>query len=222
MTYYKWLLKGRKAANGGTGTWSRGWMKVEPPLVPCYHGLHICEIQDIAGWIPDKHGVLWEVEVAPDAEIIRHGDNKTVVSKARLVRMVGVAGERNLRLFACDCAAHVLPLFEKKYPDDKRPRKAIAVARRYANGKATPAELDAAGDAAGAAAGAAAGDAAGAAAWDAAGAAAGAAAGDAAGAAAWAAAWDAAEAAAGAAAWVAAGAAEKVWQGKRLIKVLSK
>ena len=78
-----------------------------------------------------------------------------------------------LRLFACDCAEQALPTYEKDYPDDKRPRKAVETARLFAEGKATQKELAAAGaaawDAARAAAWAAAGDAARAAAWDAAG-----------------------------------------------------
>jgi hypothetical protein len=58
----------------------------------------------------------------------------------------------------------VLNIFEKKYPNDKRPREAIEVGRKYARH-----EIDAAaGDAARAAAGAAARAAARAAAWDAA------------------------------------------------------
>jgi hypothetical protein len=64
--------------------------------------------------------------------------------------------ESKLRLFACDCAEQVLPLFEREYPEDKRPRVAIETARRFANGEATQQELAAAWDAAGAAAGAAA------------------------------------------------------------------
>jgi hypothetical protein len=109
--------------------------------------------------------------------------------------------ERVARLMACDFAEAVLSIFEKKYPDDKRPSNAIKTARRYANGKATDEELVAARAAAGAAARAAAWAAAGAAAGAAARAAAWAAAGAAAGAAAWAAAWAAAGAAARAAAW---------------------
>ena len=99
--------------------------------------------------------------------------------------------ESKLRLFACDCAEQVLPLFERDYPKDKRPRVAIETARRFANGKATQKELAAAGAAAWAAAGAAAG----AAAWAAARFAARDAARDAARVAAWAAARDAAWAA---------------------------
>ncbi|MEE8288890.1 MAG: hypothetical protein V3R25_05710 [Nitrosomonadaceae bacterium] len=87
--------------------------------------------------------------------------------------------QNKVRLFACDCAEHVLHLYEDKH-DSKAPRKAIETARLYAKGDATKEELAAAG----------------AAAWDAAGDAAGAAAGAAARAAARAAAGDAARAAA--------------------------
>ena len=90
--------------------------------------------------------------------------------------------------YAVYAAEQVIDIYEKKYPDDKRPREAIEAAKRCIGLK---------GDAAWAAraAGDAARDAAGAAAWTAAGTAA------------WAAAWAAARDAAGAAAWDAAGAA---------------
>ena len=142
--------------------------------------------------------------------------------------------DREVRLFAADCAERVLHLFESKHPDDDRPRKAIEAARAFANGEIDDAARDAAraaaGDAAGDAAWAAARDAAWAAARDAARAAARAAAGaaarDAAGDAAWAAArdaawaaaWAAARDAAWAAAWDAAWAAEKLIQSDLLIK----
>lgn len=48
------------------------------------------------------------------------------------------------RLFACDCAEHVLSYFERFQPLDKRPRIAIEVARHYAWGNASREELDAA------------------------------------------------------------------------------
>ena len=58
--------------------------------------------------------------------------------------------ERNriARLFACDCSERALPSFEKQYPEDKRPRLTIEVARRFTNGMATSAELAAAQEAA--------------------------------------------------------------------------
>ena len=64
-------------------------------------------------------------------------------------------------LVACDCAELVLPIFEKKYPDDKRVRNCIEVTRNWANGKATIDEVRSARYAAAAAAYAAAAAAAG-------------------------------------------------------------
>ena len=52
--------------------------------------------------------------------------------------------------FACRCSERVLHIYEDKYPDDKRPRKAIEAARIYIIEK-SPAAWDAARDAAGAA-----------------------------------------------------------------------
>lgn len=40
-----------------------------------------------------------------------------------------------LALWAADCAEHVLPLFEDKYPEDERPRKAIEAARGWVRGE---------------------------------------------------------------------------------------
>ena len=143
-----------------------------------------------------------------------------------------ILGERELRLFACDCAEHVAHLWKAPVGSTWKPADAIAVARAFARGEATREELAAARaaaraaawaawDAAWAATGDAARAAARAAAWAAAGdaarAAARAAAWDAARAAAWDAAWDARDA--GAAAWNArdaAGAAERKWQLDRL------
>jgi hypothetical protein len=115
---------------------------------------------------------------------------------------------RTPRLWACDCAERVLPIFESDRPGDLRPRAAVRAARRYARGEIGAAARDAAEDAAWVAARAVA--------WDAAGDAARAAAGDAA----WAAAGDAAWAAAGDAAWDAAGEAEQEWQIARLREYL--
>ena len=145
--------------------------------------------------------------------------------------------EKEMRLFAAWCARQVQHLMT-----DARSIAALDVAEKFALGRATPDELDAAGAAAWAAAGAAARaaawaaagdaawDAARAAAWNAARAAAGdaawdaarAAAGDAAWDAARAAAWNAARAAAWDAAWDAARAAARDAQEARLREILSK
>ena len=56
--------------------------------------------------------------------------------------------EKESRLFACDMAERVLPLFEKQFPLDERPRKAIEISRLFAEGKANKEELGKARDAA--------------------------------------------------------------------------
>ena len=56
--------------------------------------------------------------------------------------------DKEIRLFACDCAESVLHIFEEQYPNDNRPRNAIEVSRKFANGEATIEELDAAREAA--------------------------------------------------------------------------
>ena len=104
--------------------------------------------------------------------------------------------DKRWRLFACDCAERALPLFEKVYPEDIRPRKSIETARLFANGDATREELAAAWAAAWARA----------AAWAAARA--------------WAAAWAAARARAGARAAARARAGEQKWQLERLAMYL--
>lgn len=103
------------------------------------------------------------------------------------------------RLVAADFAESVLHIFEEIYPDDPRPRAAIAAARAFAKGEIAEEELRVAWDAAWDAARAAWGDAA------------------------WAAraAAEAAEAAAGAAAWAARAAAGDVEREKQ-VEILKK
>ena len=43
--------------------------------------------------------------------------------------------QKSLALRAASTAEHALPYFEKKYPTDNRPRKAIAAARAWAHGE---------------------------------------------------------------------------------------
>lgn len=53
-----------------------------------------------------------------------------------------------LRHIACDIAESTLHIYEQAYPDDPRPRRCIATARKYADGEATDGDLLAACDAA--------------------------------------------------------------------------
>jgi len=42
---------------------------------------------------------------------------------------------RTLALWAVECAGNVLPIFEDKFPEDKRPREAVEVARAWMRGE---------------------------------------------------------------------------------------
>ena len=218
MKFYKVLYSDGSCFWGGGGRWflPRGkrpgkWMPpIEGMLSACSNGYHVLTLEQLSAWLGPA---IFEVEVKGNG--IQQPD-KHLYPQARLIRKLDKWNDRAARIYACDCAEHVLGLFENRYPADKRPRKAIETARLFAEGKASKEDLtaaraaaeDAAWDAVGAAASAAraAWDAARAAtrvAWVAAGAAR-AAAGD----------------AAGVAARAAAGDAERVWQTALLKKVL--
>ena len=51
-----------------------------------------------------------------------------------MIRKKDITGEEHkaLAVWAADCAEHVLPYFEKEYPKDKCPRKAISECRGWA------------------------------------------------------------------------------------------
>ncbi len=194
MALYK-ILEHDGTVRMGRGSWHlpKGkrpgkWMEpIRGPLVPCKNGYHLARPTNLLEWLGPA---IFEAEYK--GEVIEF-DDKIVVRKARLIRICGGWTESTARLFAADCAEHVLPIFEEQYPSDDRPRKAIEAARAFARGEIDAAAGAAAGAAARAAARAAAGAAAGAAAW----------------------------AAARAAAWDAAGAAEQEWQRKRLLEYLT-
>lgn len=201
------------ARNGGSGKWQLNrWRALSKELVPCSYGLHLCRRQDLTLWLGP---VIWRAEY--EGELVTMKD-KVVVRRARVVERLDTWNETTARLFAADCAEHVLPIFGKVSPDDDRPRRAIEAARSFARGQVGRDELDAAWAAASDAAWAAARDAA----WTAASAAASDAASAAAWTAAWTAAWAAAWAAASAAAWAARAAwdAEAEWQTGRLFDYL--
>ncbi len=153
---YKILGDKGQPCNGGSAKWHlpRGnrpgkWMPAITRIVPCSRGYHLVAAKDIAPWISGSAMYLFEAESR--GEIIDCA-NKVVSGEARLVALVGDLSKKVLRLSACAFADHVLPIWEKQYPKDDRPRNAISVARRFVLGKATAGELAAARTAAWAAA----------------------------------------------------------------------
>ena len=59
---------------------------------------------------------------------------------------------KSLVLWATDCAGHILPYFEEKYPQDDRPRNAVEAGRAWVRGEIAMSEARAAAFAAHAAA----------------------------------------------------------------------
>ena len=138
--YWKVLDNDNRSCHGGDATWMPGeWMPaIEGELIPCENGYHLCRRQDLLLWLGK---VIWEAEV--DGDVVE-ADDKIVARSARIMRRLDAWNERTARLFAADCAEHVLHLFERGVPNDARPRRAIEVARHYANDEATDAARDAA------------------------------------------------------------------------------
>ena len=106
------------------------------PVVCCESGLHASiSLRDA---LSHRCGtVLCRVECWGDVDDTK--SDKIAVRHRRCLAMADITPQ--LRLFAVLCAERALPIFEKRYPKDKRPRKCIEVTKRYLDSKATLDEL---------------------------------------------------------------------------------
>ena len=136
---YLWHLPGTGHGPQDTGAWLPTlWGKLEH----CKRGYHVVTLDQAPQWLAP---VMWEVDVWGE---INRREDKCVVSNARLSRKIDLWNERTQRIFAADCAEHVLHYWTAKYPDDDRPAKAIQAARDYAEGRITKDAANAAANAA--------------------------------------------------------------------------
>ncbi len=185
-TYLWKSLKAGMKSGADDSAWKIGEWRKEERIDICNRGFHASELViDAMGYVNAE--VIAKVEVCGTSE---KQSDKQCWSEMRIVEAYEWTKEDSVTL-AIYAAELVIDIYEKKYPNDKRPREAIEAAKEWlknpsaaaaaaaeaARAAAAAAEAAAAADAAWAAAGAvwAAGAAAGAAVW-AAGAAAGAAA----------------------------------------------
>ena len=170
---------------------TEGWTRHLNPrrLELCAYGYHYCQGPQVLEWL--NEGLLCEVESCQEHEPLSRED-KNASCRLRIVQ-TWLLTSRILRLFAADCAERAL-LRERNADREPDPRswEAVGVARRFADGNATAAQLVAARNAAGVAARVAA----------------------------WYAAWYAAGDAAGDAARDAARDAERRWQYERLLELV--
>lgn len=140
---YKVLDVGGHPLWGGSDPWSLptadgpgDWMPKIDKIRPCVRGYHLCDGEEqLLSWLGP---VIYEAEGRGDRV---NGGNKVVFSEARLIRRLDAWNERSARLFACECACRVLHLFERKCPQDLRPRQAIETAVLFAEGLADEEEL---------------------------------------------------------------------------------
>jgi hypothetical protein len=102
------------------------WVHVDGDLDMCRRGIHACTFAQATRWLREECYVIELRDVVSD------DGEKLLARSGRLVRRVDSWDQRAMVRYAADCAAHVLPAFEKKYPKDNRPRKAIQVARKWA------------------------------------------------------------------------------------------
>ena len=104
----------------------------------CESGLHASV--DILDALSYRVGpVLCRVEVWGDLQKL---PDKVCGRFRRCLSMRDVTHQ--LQEFALLCAEHVLPVFEKHFPEDRRARNCLEVTRRYLAGKATAEELSSA------------------------------------------------------------------------------
>ncbi len=52
-----------------------------------------------------------------------------------LEELAMITDQKILAVWALDCAEHVLPIFEEKYPNDPRPREAFEAGRAWVHGE---------------------------------------------------------------------------------------
>ena len=123
------------------------WFKVDGKIECCKNGFHCSKtILDATSYVTP--GWICRVEVRGDFD--NQGD-KLAYREMRILNRVKFT-ETIAREVAIYSAELVLPIYEKEYPNDKKPRNAIETAKRYLIGMATKEELAAAWDAAWAAA----------------------------------------------------------------------
>lgn len=120
---WKFLREGFRSKKGNL-KWKIGvWNRVEGKLSMCENGLH-CSRSVFDAFRYVRGEILARVECRGDHII---GTDKECWREMRVVKAYEWAKKDSVAI-AIDAARLVLPIFEKIYPNDKRPRKAIEAA----------------------------------------------------------------------------------------------
>jgi hypothetical protein len=142
---WKFLRTGFKSENGNLKWKMNKWNKVDGYLSICCWGLH-CSKEPYQAFSFVQGEILAKVECRGKSII---QEDKECWEEQRVVKAYKWTKKDSVEL-AIFSAKLVLPIFEKKYPDDKRPRQAIEAAVKYLKNptKKTQLAADAAADAA--------------------------------------------------------------------------
>jgi hypothetical protein len=126
-TLWKSMLAGPKSANGDEGVWKIGeWRKHDGELSMCNAGYHASRnVIDSMGYVNAE--VIARVEVR--GKHLEQGD-KQCWEQMRIVKAWTWMKKDSVRL-AVYAAELVIGIFEKEYPDDKRPRQAIEATKNW-------------------------------------------------------------------------------------------
>ncbi len=139
---YKFLRTDLKSDKGDC-TWKIGDWKHEDKISICNSGFHASKTPlQALGYVGGE--ILSIVEVKGKSDI---QDNKEVWSDMRIVKAYHWTKNDSVEL-AIYAAELVIDIYEKKYPNDDRPRKAIEAAKNYLEAVKKGADADAAADAA--------------------------------------------------------------------------
>ncbi len=124
---WKFLNKGIKSASGDHRKWKIGkWEHQGGEMDLCHNGLHCSkDINQAFSFVSGE--VLARVEVKGKSDI---QDDKEAWSDMRIVKVWKWQKKDSVSL-AIYAAELVINIFEKKYPKDKRPRKAIEAAKKW-------------------------------------------------------------------------------------------
>ena len=144
MRLYKTFRRDGSCLHGNSDAWPRRkdgmpklrvWTPAEEPEM-CHSGWHLAvgERGLLDEWL---HATVYLAEGRDEGDC---DGNKAVFRQVRLVRRMNW-DDKAARLFACDCAARALATQEDL---DPRSVEAVRVTRKFARGKASSDELDAA------------------------------------------------------------------------------
>jgi hypothetical protein len=126
-TLYKFLRTGLKSDNGENRDWVIGeWREEKGGLGICSRGFHASKTPlQALSYVSGE--ILAKVEVRGESII---QENQECWSEMRIVKAWHWKKEDSMAL-AIFAAEQVIDIFEKEYPNNKRPREAIEAAKAY-------------------------------------------------------------------------------------------